>query len=129
MTHTSGPWKIESSKTWEIGISGKDGTWVAFPVGSNEENRQANAELIIKAPEMQDELNTLWEVNKKLSERAGIFEHKNAALLEALEAVEWIPATLPNSYICAWCFHYKHNGHKENCQRQQALAESSERTG
>ena len=60
-----------------------------------------------------------------LAERIRELEKQNAALVEALEGVEWaIPSALPNRYICPWCRNYKHEGHKDNCLREQALAQA-----
>lgn len=41
-----------------------------------------------------------------------------AALVDALEAVEWHPHTL----YCPWCGMGKEDDHAADCQRQQALA-------
>ena len=40
-------------------------------------------------------------------------------LVAALEAVEWHPHTL----YCPWCGMGKEDGHADDCQRQQALAQ------
>ncbi len=42
---------------------------------------------------------------------------KNAALMAALQAVEWNPHTL----YCPWCGMGEEDGHADDCQRQQAL--------
>ena len=57
-------------------------------------------------------LKYLWEQEKL----------KNAALVVALEDVEWVWIQGATVQFCPWCDNSKMIGHARNCKRQQALA-------
>ena len=49
---------------------------------------------------------------------------QNAALLDALKAVEWVWVQGASIQFCPWCDNGKILGHARNCKRQQAIAKA-----